>query len=71
VHEFCHGLTKTITLMFFFCFLAVPKIQTRTSMIHFPTLDDYVVANEGHWKIEQFFWFFITTPCAIWALTIS
>ncbi len=62
VHEFCHGLVEIITIMFFCCFLALPKIQTRTSLIHIPTLDDYVVANEGRWKIEQFFNFFLLPP---------
>jgi len=31
-------------------------------MIHIPTLDDYVVANEGRWKIEQFFKLFLLPP---------
>ncbi len=42
--------------------MALPKIQAKTSMIHIPTLDDYVVTNEGHWKIEQFFELFLLPP---------
>jgi hypothetical protein len=31
-------------------------------MTHIPTLDDNVVTNEGHWKIEQFFELFLLPP---------
>jgi ACR3 family arsenite efflux pump ArsB len=31
-------------------------------MNHIPTLDDYVVTNEGHWKIDFYFYFFYYHP---------
>jgi hypothetical protein len=54
VHEFCHGLAKTITLVFFCYFLALPKIQTMVSKIHIPTLDNLAATNEAQWKTELF-----------------
>jgi len=34
-------------------------------MIHIPTLDDYVVANEGCWKIEQLGFFYYYPMCQL------
>jgi hypothetical protein len=48
--------------MFFYCFWALPKIQTTTSKIHIPTLDGPTVINETQWKIEQLSKFFFLPP---------
>jgi hypothetical protein len=58
VHEFYHGLAKTIIPMFFVIF-GLPKIQTMASRIHILALDSPTTTNEAQWKIEQLYELFL------------